>query len=271
MIVRAENLGVKYGEIWGIRDLTFKADTERLALIGHNGSGKTTLLSVLSGIMHPTTGRAEINGWEPYRRKDKWIAIRYSFEKPDFRVPIRVKDLVETLRANPLCSNIDEMIEAFEIDRFMEERLNSLSSGQAQLCNLLVALSCESEVLILDEPTAHLDSYRAGIVDDIISQKNGVIIATHDIEEGESIADYFLVLKEGQKVWEGDRKKLFSEGIYEVMLTDVKVNPQVETIYRFGSTLIVKASREEVVRMFLGGKLLGVKKAGLRYVYSKSR
>jgi len=270
MIVEAENLGVNYGRTWGIKDLTFKAKAERLALIGHNGSGKTTLLSVLSGIRHPTTGSARINGWEPYRRKDKWIVIRYSFEKPQFRIPVKVRDLVEILRANPMCPEVDELIEVLGISQFLERRIDSLSSGQAQLCNLLVALSCNSEVVILDEPTAHLDSYRAGIVDELISKRKGVIIATHDVEEGEAVADYFLIMKEGRLVWTGDRKKLFSSGFYEVTLVETGLQLPFETLYRFGATLIVKADVNELVEMMLKGVIAGFKRAGLRYAYAKS-
>ncbi len=270
MIVEAENLGVNYGRTWGIRGLTFKAKTDRLALIGHNGSGKTTLLSVFSGIRHPTTGRAVINGWEPYKRKDKWIAIRYSFEKPQFQIPVKVRDLVEVLKANPRCPWVDDLVEALEITQFLDRRIDSLSSGQSQLCNLLVALSCDSEVVILDEPTAHLDSYRAGIVDELISKRTGVIIATHDVEEGEAVADYFLILKEGRLVWSGTRKELFSNDIYEVTLIETGGQLPFKTLYRFGATLIVKAEGNELVDMLSKGIIAGFKRAGLRYAYAKS-
>jgi len=270
MIVEAENLGVNYGKTWGIKDLTFKAKAERLALIGHNGSGKTTLLSVLAGIRHPTTGSARINGWEPYKRKDKWVAIRYSFEKPQFRIPVKVRDLVEILRANPMCLEVDELAEVLGIAPFLDRRIDSLSSGQAQLCNLLVALSCDSEVVILDEPTAHLDSHRAGIVDEIISRRKGIIIATHDVEEGEAVADYFLILKEGRLVWAGKRRGLFSDSIYEVTLIETETQLPFETLYRFGATLIVKATSSELMEMMLKGVIAGFKRAGLRYAYAKS-
>ncbi|WP_297462301.1 ABC transporter ATP-binding protein [Thermococcus sp.] len=270
MIVEAEDLGVDYGKTWGIKNLTFKAKADRLAIIGHNGSGKTTLLSVLAGIRHPTRGSARINGWEPYKRKDKWVAIRYSFEKPQFRIPVRVRDVVETLRANQMCLKIDELVEVLGITPFLDKRIDSLSSGQAQLCNLLVALSCDSEVVILDEPTAHLDSYRAGIVDELISKRKGVIIATHDVEEGEAVADYFLILKEGRLVWHGGRRELFSSDVYEVTLIETGTQLPFETIYRFGATLIVRATSHELVEMVIKGVIAGFKRAGLRYVYAKS-
>ncbi len=270
MMVEAKDLGVSYGRNWGIKGLTFKVNANRLALIGHNGSGKTTLLSVLSGIRHPTTGMARINGREPYRRTDKWIAIRYSFEKPQFNIAVRVADVVDILRTNSNCPYVDDLIDALGINSFLEQRINMLSSGQAQLCNILVALSCRSEVVILDEPTAHLDSYRGGVVDELISKRKGLIIATHDIEEGEAVGDYFLIMKDGRLVWSGDREKLFSDEMYEVTLLDPNIHLPLPEVYRFGATVIVKAKDEELQSLFSSGVIAGFKKAGLRYAYAKS-
>jgi len=270
MIIEAEDLGVNYGKTWGIKGLNFRAEGKRVALIGHNGSGKTTLLSILAGIRHPTTGKARINGWEPYRKKDKWVAIRYSFEKPQFQIPVKVKDLVDILQTNQECPCVHDLVEALEIQKFYDRRIDSLSSGQAQLCNLLVALSCDSEIVILDEPTAHLDSYRAGVVDDIISRRSNIILATHDVAEGEAVADYFLILKDGRLVWSGGRRDLFSRGIYEVILAETWHKLPFEPIYRFGATLIVKAEENQLIELMSKGTIAGFKRAGLRYAYAKS-
>ncbi len=198
------------------------------------------------------------------------LPLRYSFEKPQFRIPVKVRDLVEVLQTNPRCPRVDEFIEALGIIQFLDGRIDSLSSGQAQLCNLLVALSCDSEVVVLDEPTAHLDSYRAGIVDELISKKKGVIIATHDFEEGEAVADYFLILREGRLVWSGTRRELFSNDVYEVTLVETGSQPPFKTLYRFGATLIIKADGDKLVDMLFKGIIAGFKRAGLRYAYAKS-
>ncbi|NPA47568.1 MAG: ABC transporter ATP-binding protein [Thermococci archaeon] len=271
MRVHAENLGVNYGRVWGIRGLNFDVRAERLAVVGHNGSGKTTLLSVLAGLRKPSEGKAEVDGVEPYDRKDKWIAVRYSFEKPQFSIPVKVRDIVELLRSSSHCRKVDNLVDELGIGSFLDQRLDGISSGQAQLCNLLVALSCDAEVTILDEPTAHLDSYRAGVVDDMISRRRGVIIATHEPEEAEAVADYFMILKEGRIVWQGDRNELFSEDVYEVTLTGSSLPGEgFEIIHRFGAVLIVKADRERLDELFSSGVIAGFKRAGLRYVYASS-
>ncbi|ASI98816.1 ATP-binding cassette domain-containing protein [Thermococcus celer] len=273
MRVEAENLKVSYGRVWGLKGVSFNAKAERIAVVGHNGSGKTTLLSVLSGLRKPTEGRATINGEEPYSRKDKWVAIRYSFEKPQFSIPIKVKDLVETLRVNDRCSLVDELVEELGIKEFIDQRLDGLSSGQAQLCNLLMALSCDAEVVILDEPTAHLDSYRAGIIDDLLSKRKGLIIATHDPEEGEAVAEHFLILKEGRLVWEGSRRKLFAEGVYEITLAENggKLPEEVQVVHSFGAIVVARADEELLSELFRKGIIAGFKRAGLRYAYAESR
>lgn len=273
MRLKVENLGVNYGRVWGVRGLNFEAKADRIAIVGHNGSGKTTLLSVLSGLRKPTEGRALINGWEPYRRSDRWTVIRYSFEKPQFSIPVKVSDLVEALETNESCNRVDELVDALGIREFLDHRLDGLSSGQAQLCNLLTALACDSEVLILDEPTSHLDAYRAGLIDEMLSKRKGLIIATHDPEEGEAVADYFVILKEGKIVWEGSRRKLFAEGIYEVTLSgiDETITGNVEVLHRFGAIVVVRAEEEELIELMRSGKIAGFKRAGLRYAYVESR
>ncbi|MDV3103323.1 ABC transporter ATP-binding protein [Thermococcus waiotapuensis] len=273
MKVEAKNLGVSYGTVWGIRGVTFSAEAERLAIVGHNGSGKTTLLSVLSGLRKPTEGEARVNGKEPYVRDDKWVAIRYSFEKPQFSIPVRVRDLVETLRANPHCQRVDELVEGLGIKEFLDHRLDGLSSGQAQLCNLLMALSCDAELVILDEPTAHLDSYRAGVIDDMISRLKGLIIATHDPEEGEAVADYFIIMKEGRIVWQGGRRDLFSKGVYEITLFDKEseLPTGLDILHSLGAIVIARADEEFLSDLFRKGLIAGFKRAGLRYAYAESR
>jgi len=273
MRVEVENLGVNYGSVWGIRGVSFNVEADRIAVVGHNGSGKTTLLSVLSGLRKPTEGKAEVNGLEPYRRGDKWVAIRYSFEKPQFSVPVKVSDLLEALRVNPNCPKVDELVEVLGANEFTDHRLDSLSSGQAQLCNLLMALSCDAELVILDEPTAHLDSYRAGLVDDLLSKRRGLIMATHDPEEGEAVADHFIIMKEGRLVWQGGRRELFADGVYEVTLVDGAsgVPSGINVVHSFGAIVIARADEETLSNLFRRGLIAGFKRAGLRYAYAESR
>ncbi|NJF24846.1 ATP-binding cassette domain-containing protein [Thermococcus sp. Bubb.Bath] len=273
MKVEVENLGVNYGPVWGIRGVSFNVEADRLAIVGHNGSGKTTLLSILSGLRKPTEGKATINGTEPYLRKDKWVVIRYSFEKPQFSIPVRVRDLVETLMVNSRCPHVGDLVDALGIGEFMDHRLDGLSSGQAQLCNLLMALSCDADVVVLDEPTAHLDSYRAGIIDDLLSKRKGLILATHDPEEGEAVADHFIIMKEGKLVWQGDRKDLFAEGIYEITLTEKELGlPKgIQVVHSFGAIVVARADEELLNDLFRKGVIAGFKRAGLRYAYAESR
>ncbi len=272
MRVLVEDLGVNYGRVWGVKGLSFDVRAERLAVVGHNGSGKTTLLSVLAGLRKPTEGRVTVDDVEPYREKDRWVRIRYSFEKPQFSIPVKVRDLVGMLETNSRCKRVGELVETLGIKGFLSQRLDGLSSGQAQLCNLLVALSCRADVVILDEPTAHLDSYRAGVIDDMISRMKGVIIATHEPEEAEAVADHFIILKEGKITWQGDRKKLYAEGIYEITLTGSSIPEEgLDVVHRFGAVLIVKADRERLNDLFERGLIAGFKRAGLRYVYAGGR
>lgn len=81
MIIKAVNLGKRFGRLWALKNVSFEIEGNVIAVLGPNGSGKTTLLTILAGLRYPSTGRVYVNGIEPYVERKKAVnMISFMFE-----------------------------------------------------------------------------------------------------------------------------------------------------------------------------------------------
>ncbi|MDI9644403.1 MAG: ABC transporter ATP-binding protein [Candidatus Verstraetearchaeota archaeon] len=271
MNIRAERLYKKFPKVWALNNIDFSISTDNLALIGPNGSGKTTLLSIIAGLRRPSAGRLEIDGIEPYRdREAAFNDFSYLFEKPKIPLRVRVRELIGILKEEENASEVERLCKELGIESFQGQRIGNLSSGQAQLCGLLVAMSSTRKLLILDEPFVHLDAYRATIVLENLSKRRGLIIATHSPEEAEAVSDHFVIMNEGKIMWCGNHDDLYHEGVFEVFLKAAELPEDTILVSKFGRSALVKSSEERLMSLYAEGRINGFRKAGLRHVYAKN-
>ncbi len=170
MVLKVDKLSFGYGKrivLNGV-ELELKAK-EILALLGPNGCGKTTLLKCINRILRPYRGVVYIEGRNYFQMNEKEIAKSVGYVPQDHKPPFpyRVLDFVLLGRSPYLgifSSPSDEdrkvAIESLKvvgIDHFADRAYTELSGGERQLVLLARALATESKILLLDEPTAHLD------------------------------------------------------------------------------------------------------------------
>ncbi|MEU4770124.1 zinc ABC transporter ATP-binding protein AztA [Actinosynnema sp. NPDC023794] len=179
------------------------------AVVGPNGSGKSTLLGVLAGVITPAMGDVEIGTRRPA------FVVQHSAVPTG--LPITVWETVAMGRwahRSPWqrLTRTDKELVGACLDRMgiadlAQRRLSSLSGGQRQRALLAQAFAQESDLLLLDEPDAGLDSQARRDISTAISdaRANGVtaIHVTHDLDEA-SRADHCLVLQDGRLAAEGD-------------------------------------------------------------------
>lgn len=214
---------------------------EMVALLGPNGSGKTTLIKLLSGVLRPTAGDIHLDGSVLSRMKRRQVAQRVAVVPQQFSMPFAftVREVV-LLGRTPFLSLfsdegeqdhrvVQQAIERIGIAALKERFFNELSGGERQKAILAMALAQEPKILLLDEPTAHLDiNHQVEILDLVksLNREQGVTVigAMHDLNLAALYFDRLLLLKEGRIFADGTPEKLLTvETIEEVFAASVHV------------------------------------------------
>jgi iron complex transport system ATP-binding protein len=191
-----------------------------VALVGPNGAGKSTLLKLLTGILRPQQGVVTILGrsstdW-PRRELARELAV--VSQAGDLNVPVSVRDLVAMGRHPylnpwaPLSSAdrdvVEECLEAVDLSDLAGRRASDLSGGELQRARLARALAQEPRLLLLDEPTAHLDlGHEARFMDLLSHRKTSkgltVVAVTHHLNTAALYADEMVLMAAGRVVKKG--------------------------------------------------------------------
>ena len=199
---------------------------ECLVVVGPNGAGKTTLLRLMAGLLQPSRGQLL---WEqtPYgalARKELARRIAYVPQSRPLRVPLTVEQLVllgrypflSPYRWAPRDADFAAVSRAMQLAGVSDlrlRRLEELSGGERQSAYIAAALAQEAEVLILDEPTTHLDPRHQRQIASLVLKLNrdeglGVVLATHDLNLAAVLADRIVALLQGKVVGDGPPEEL---------------------------------------------------------------
>ncbi len=168
-------------------------EKEFLGIIGPNGGGKTTLLKVMLGLLKPSTGRVLIGGNEPPSKNYK-IGYVPQYSNFDKSFPISVKDVVsmgifsQKLFSSKLSSTeLDKVVESLKkVNLFhkLDTQIGHLSGGEQQRVLIARALTVDPKILVLDEPTASVDTQTGLSIYELLSELNKektIILVSHDI------------------------------------------------------------------------------------------
>lgn len=182
------------------------------ALVGPNGAGKTTLLNLLALLDQPSAGRVIMGGddvigsataRQAWRRKITLVhQAPYLFSGSVLK-NVRYGLKIRHQAGAAMEAQVESALKAVGLESFRQRRAAALSAGERQRVALARALAVMPEVLLLDEPLAHIDqAYRARMEDTIREAgKNGmtVVMATHQLDSGLVLADHVIALADGRK------------------------------------------------------------------------
>ena len=221
-------------------DLSIKAG-KMVGLLGPNGSGKTTLLKLASGILKPAQGEIRLNGHSISQLSRKFIARNIAVVPQQFHIPFafttgEVVMLGRTPFLRPLVEEsetdrrlVNNALELVGIKELAQRRFDELSGGERQKVILAMALAQQPKLLLLDEPTVHLDiAHQMEILELVRSLNMGqglsIIAAMHDLNLAALYFDRLILLKEG-KIWaDGTPNQVLTEPIIsEVFSASVRV------------------------------------------------
>jgi iron complex transport system ATP-binding protein len=190
-----------------------------IALVGPNGAGKSTLLRALAGLIRPTAGSVTLDGVDVASLSRAALASRIAVVPQTFDTlfPFTVREIVALGRSARLglfarptsgdAAAVARAIDAQDLGALVDRRLDALSGGERQRVVLAMALAQEADVLLLDEPTAHLDpAHQIGIVrrSAELARSRGVVALAvlHDLNLA-ALADRVVVLDGGRIVGDG--------------------------------------------------------------------
>jgi iron complex transport system ATP-binding protein len=234
---------VRYGTAEVLRAATLKLDAgEFVAIAGPNGAGKSTLLSLLAGLAGPSSGTCLFDGRPAHRWNRRGFARRVAVvrQAEPTAFPFTAEEVVYMGRM-PHRAGMRETAEdhaavgkalaATGIEIFRGRDFRTLSGGEKQRVLLASALAQEPEVLLLDEPSAHLDLHGQLSLHKLLRElsRSGLLVVavTHDLNLAAAYADRLVVLDEGRIRADGPPGMVFaSRTVEEVFRIRVELHRQ---------------------------------------------
>ncbi len=215
-MLKVEALDAGYENNVVIKNVNFDADVgDFIGIIGPNGSGKTTLLRAISGLINITNGQVKVRGKDIRRINRRELAKRIAFV-PQMMVPTAGFTVEETvlLGRTPYIGRFafetdkdykeaDKAAEELKVEHLIDTPVTSLSGGEFQRVAIARALAQEPKILLLDEPTSHLDfRFQVKVLRMLRRMREDkVIIATfHDINLAARFSRKLMLLKGGEVV-----------------------------------------------------------------------
>ena len=218
--------------ITAVNDIDFKIRRgEFVGYVGENGAGKSTTIKMLTGILVPTSGTAEVNGIVPYKdRKKNAAKIGVVFgQRTQLWWDLPVSESFDLLRVIFRVSTSDfdrqmaKLDEALGLSPLLEMPVRKLSLGQRMRCDIAASLIHNPPVLFLDEPTIGLDVLAKQSVRNFLSEINRtegttIILTTHDMNDIEQLCKRLIILEEGKIIFDGETEFLKQKFVHEKII-----------------------------------------------------
>ncbi|MBN1878317.1 MAG: ATP-binding cassette domain-containing protein [Anaerolineae bacterium] len=204
-------------EVTAVKAITFAVDTgERLAFIGPNGAGKSTTIKMLTGILYPTSGIAQVLGQTPWKERQ---SLAYQIgavfgQKSQLWYHLPPADSFDLLahiyelKPEVYRERLAYLVDLFEIGDYLHQPVRKLSLGQRMRCEIAASLLHRPRILFLDEPTIGLDVVVKQRIRDLIlelNEREGVTIflTSHDAGDVEVLCRRAMVINHGEIIYDG--------------------------------------------------------------------
>lgn len=209
-------------DVHAVKNVSFEVERgELVGFLGPNGAGKTTTLKLLSGLLYPTSGTAEVMGYVPWKReipfRQKFSMVMGQRTQLWWDLPAR-----ETFALNQKIYEIpekefkerrDEIVELLDLKELIDTPVKKLSLGERMKAELACAILHQPEVLLLDEPTLGLDlvmqkKLRKFILDYNRRTQATILLTSHNMDDVEELCKRVMVIDDGQLLYDGDLSKI---------------------------------------------------------------
>lgn len=223
----------KKRELIAIENLSLEVKAgERVAFIGPNGAGKSTTIKILTGILHPTSGRVEVLGLVPWKDRHalgyqigtvfgQRTQLWYHLPSSDtFYLLSKIYEIDTTTYKKRL----QELVSLFQIEHLLNKPVRQLSLGERMRCEIVASLLHNPKILFLDEPTIGLDINAKLMIRSLLnrlSKEHGttLFLTSHDTADIEQVCERVIVLDKGLIITDSSLKELKKTYMKKKILT----------------------------------------------------
>lgn len=220
-MIDVENLVKKFGDLTAVDDVSFLVKPgEMFAFLGPNGAGKTTTIKILTTLLNPTSGKIQVNGFDPVGEKsDARKSFGIVFQDPSLDNELTA---YENLDFHAVLYGVEEKVKKDRINYLLkfvglwdrkDDYVKNFSGGMKRRLEIARGLIHHPKILFLDEPTLGLDPQTRNHMWEYVSKLNKsekmtVFFTTHYMQEAEQYANRIAVIDHGKIVKQGTLKEL---------------------------------------------------------------
>jgi ABC-2 type transport system ATP-binding protein len=266
----------RYRDVHAVRQVSFAiAPGEVVGFIGPNGAGKTTAMKMLSGLLHPTSGRVRVLGFTPWQRRTaflKQIALVRGSQPVGGSQELTVLDAFDYQRLlydvprGDFRRTLADLTGLLDLEPLLERQLRALSLGEKMRAGLALSLLYRPKVLFLDEPTLGLDVSATATIRRFLSAYTGqtgatILLTSHYMADVESLCRRLLLIDGGRVQYDGPLSELSARlSPYKLVRVSAPgacrhdVEAAGEVVESSDGTWVLRVPRENVARV-TGGLL----------------
>ncbi|AKH20622.1 ABC transporter ATP-binding protein [Sedimenticola thiotaurini] len=213
-LIHIENISRHYADHCAVADISFDLQPgEVLGFLGPNGAGKSTTMQIISGVLAPSSGTVQLNGFdlqkEPIQAKR---ALGYLPEVPPLYPEMRVDEYLHycarlhRVGSSELNQAVRQAKQRCGLESMGKRVIGNLSKGYQQRVGIAQAIIHNPRTIILDEPTSGLDPNQVREIRQLIrslASECGILLSTHILPEVQAVCDRVLILHQGRLVYSG--------------------------------------------------------------------
>lgn len=260
----------EYKDVRAVDGVSFSIEPgEMVAFLGPNGAGKTTTLKMLSGLIYPTSGTAQVLGFVPWERSDifrrRFSLIMGQKNQLWWDLPaadsFQLHREIYTIPHRDFTRTLDELTGLFGVGDLTRQPVRELSLGERMKMELIAALLHQPQLLLLDEPTIGLDVVAQVTIQKCLREYNAtrgvtMLLTSHYMRDVEALCSRVLVISHGKVIYDGPlagitekfgRSKLVKLQFANGMPDDLTVFGEV--ISRAGPEVSLKVERGRVAEV----------------------
>lgn len=208
----------QYKQVHAVQDVSFGIERgEIVGFLGPNGAGKTTTLKMLSGVIYPTSGTAEVLGFVPWERQDafrrRFALIMGQKNQLWWDLPaadsFQLHQQIYSLPKEQFRRTLGELQALFGVEELTRQPVRELSLGERMKMELIAALLHEPELLLLDEPTIGLDVIAQANIQRCLREYNKtrgvtILLTSHYMRDVEALCSRVIIINHGRLTYDGD-------------------------------------------------------------------
>jgi ABC-2 type transport system ATP-binding protein len=212
----------KFKDVKAVQDVSFTiGHGEVIGFLGPNGAGKTTTLKMLSGLLHPTSGQAQVLGYTPWQRSNEYLRAitlvmgqrnRLSWDIPAAD-SFLLNKAIYRITDHDFDETLAELDQLLELKDIVRKPVRNLSLGERMKCELAAALLHRPQVLFLDEPTIGLDIGAQTRIRSFLKEYNRrsgatIILTSHYMADVTALCERVIIIHHGQLKYDGGLAEL---------------------------------------------------------------